>query len=484
MIGEYIRSHAWQLTIAAVAALLGVLGLADEANAAGMILVAGTAHGVAGTGATATFEMEAAMKVLFEDSLEVNVVTESEILDCIEKDTNIQSETTGGGRYVETAHLFGLPAGYGYRTESDPIPVPRGPQIENGRIYLKKSMGSVSITGDVFEKIKQGKEAFTTWSKQQIPLLGKRMASEKDRIMLGYGMGVKARVTVIHAGSSEIEVGHAMGVANFQQAVLQFLANEDLAFGANINGSTLRLNGSGGHNIHLVNVNFRTGRLKLSELPTGLAVGDYIFSADEHGVSSLTSTGQRREFMGLLGHVDDGGIVLDYFNIPRDEFSAWGATVVDISGAPHSGVFNDEAILYGDMQASIYGGAKIDVLIAPYSGALTFWKDLKNDRQLNDPRSWTGGHGKLFVRIRDRIVEVKGARKMPGNIAFGITKGHFKRYTLGKFQWSTRTGSMWQQVIKDGKRYDAFWAYGHDHDEIFCSQPDKNIRWEGLNPAL
>ncbi len=473
---RYLQEHGDRVVLALFALALSLVLSLLPHPAHGQMIVAG---GVVGGLATDTDELTNAMKVLFEDSLQVNVVSESELLDLIEQDTDIQTEKNGGGRYIETAQLFGLPAGYGYRTESDAIPVPRGPQIENGRINLKKSLGSVSVTGDVFEKIKQGKEAFTTWATQQMPLLATRMRSEKDRIMIGYGVGVKAKIASVDGTAKSITLVDAVGVSGWGNPALQFLANEDIAAGTTVTGQTLRANSASGNNYHVLNVDYRNNKLFLDQV-TNLAQGDFIFSADQDGVSTQTAAGVNREFMGLAGHVDDGDILLDYFNIARDDYSAWQGNVVDISGAPHNGVFNDEAILYGDMQARLYGGAEIDVLAAPYAGALQFWSDLKNDRQLNDPRSWTGGHGRLFVRIRDRIVEVRGIRKLPPQIAYGLTKGTFKRYTLGKFEWSNRTGSMWQQVLSGGKRYDAFWAYGFDYDEIFCKEPNKNIRWEGL----
>jgi hypothetical protein len=476
---DCIRRNAY-----GVALTLGVLALTlfgvdtQEVHGQPIVMVGGVVGGMA----TATFEMEEAMKVLFEDSLEVNVVTDSELLDLIEKDLNVKSEEGSDGRYVETAHLFGLPTGYGYRTESDPIPVPRGPQIANGRINLKKSLGSLSVTGDVFEKIRQGKPAFTTWAKEQMPLFARGIRNTKDVIMLGYGLGIRARVASVDAVNKFITVKDTLGVAGWGNPELQFMSNQDIAVGPNINGTGLRANAAAGNNYHVTNASFKQNRIYLSEV-TNIAVGDYIWDADEHGVSAPTSAGVNREFMGLAGHVDDGGIVNVYFNIDRDSYDAWQATVVDISGAPYNGIFNDEAILYGDMQAGLAGAAKIDVIVAPYSGAFQFWRDLKNDRQLNDPRAWTGGSGRLYCRIRDRVVEVRSARKLSPQVAYGLTKGCFRRFTLGKFQWSTRTGSMWQQVIKDGKRYDAFWAYGYDHDEIFCREPNKNIRWEGLAPA-
>jgi hypothetical protein len=469
---QYLRANALACALTVMALLVGLA--APPMLAAHSAVVLGTVGGVA----TATFDMTEAMKVVFEDTLDTNVVTDSELLDLIEKDTGIKIQEGSDGRYIETAQLFGLPAGYGYRTESDPVPVPSGPVIKNARINLKKSVGSVGISGDNFKKIQQGKAAFVNWSRQQFPALVQRMTNEKDRIMLGYGVGVKAKVATIDGVAKTITVDSAAGITGLSNAVLHFLMNEQVAFGPNIDGTALRANAAAGHNVLVNNVDLKTGLIYLSEIPVALGVGDFCFPSDSTTTSSVDANGDSREFMGLFGHVDDGSILLDYFGIARDDYFAWQGIVVDVTGAPYNGTLTEDALIEGDRQARLYGGAKIDVVVASYDGQNQFWKDLRNDRAINDPRVWTGGAGKLKMILGDRVVDVRGARKLPPEVAFGLSKGTFRRYTLGKFEWVNRTGSMWQPVTTGGNLYDAFRAYGTDYDEIFCKAPNQNIRFK------
>lgn len=440
---------------------------AVPAHAAGLAVI-----GFAGP-TTNTFDLTEAMKVMFEDSVVNNVVTDSELMDLFETDTDIQTERTGGGRYIETAHMFGLNAGYGYRTETDYIPVPDGPIIKNGRVYLKKAMGSVEMTGDTFEKVTQGKEAFISWADQAMPKLVERMVNEKDRIVIGYGAGIKAKVSAI-AGNN-ITVNNAYGITGYGNPWLAFLEGERLVFGPNANGTSLRSAGAS-QSCRLLDINDSTNVLTVDAAPAGILAADFVFPGDASGTSAQ-SGGVNREFMGLLAHVDDGGIVSNYLNIPRANHRQWRGLVTNVGGQ-----FTEDVVIQGDMDVAMKGGGRIDVIVAPVSGAITFWKQLKTQRSINDPTSYTAGKGKLKVYLGDRVVEIRSARKLPPQVAFGLTKGVFKRYTLGKFEWNSRTGSMWKQVTDANGRLDAFWAYGSEYDEIACFHPRKNIRWEGLTP--
>lgn len=471
---RYVERNAFGLALALVALALHLVGAPSlQAEVVGVMAVGST---------TDTFELNSAMKVLFEDSIVNNVVTDSELIDLFEKSTDIKQETTGGGRYIETAQMFGLNAGYGHRGERDYIPVPNGPMIKNGRIGLKKALGSVEMTADVFEKVTQGKEAFVDWSKRAIPSLVQRMTNEKDRIMLGFGAGIKAKVAGIDASNPErvrIQLSDAYGIAGYTQAWLGFLEMESVVFAPNPDGTGMRSFGNQQSGI-VVDIDDNEDAIFLSRLPAGVEVGDFIFLGDDSGVSAQDAGGEDREFMGLLGHVDDGGILSDYLGISRAQFRQWRGIVMDGSGAPHNGLFTDSLIVRGDQQVRTKGGGKIDVIIAPEIGAINFWEDLKKDRAINDPKSFTGGKGQLRMILGDRTVEIRAARKLPPQVAFGLTRGVFKRYTLGKFEWDTRTGSMWRQVTDARGRLDAFYAYGREYEQYACSHPRKNIRWEGL----
>src|SRR5690606_9862624 len=199
------QKRIWFAAAGAVTALIlaPVMGFAASIAAVGGLFLVGDT--------TTPADLSAAMKVIFEDSIINNVVADSELLDLFESAGGIKTEETTGGRYIETAQLFALPAGVGSRGENGYIPVPRGPVIQNSKIYLKKVIGSVEMTGDVLKRVRTDIGAFINWGEQAMPKLVERVTNEYDRMLLGYGSGVKAQVASVNATDKIITLKNAMG---------------------------------------------------------------------------------------------------------------------------------------------------------------------------------------------------------------------------------------------------------------------------------
>lgn len=123
------------------------------------------------------------------------------------------------------------------------------------------------------------------------------------------------------------------------------------------------------------------------------------------------------------------------------------------------------------------------MIIAPRFGCRQFWKDLKADRAINDPRNYTGGKGHLYMVLGDRLVKIRSARKMPRNVAFGLQLNTFKKFMLHNWEWDDTTGSIWKQVVDGTGRKDAFWAYGSLYCEFGNSDPQKSWRIQNLYVA-
>jgi hypothetical protein len=167
--------------------------------------------------ATDLFQMEAAMKVIFEDSVFENYVTDSEFMDQFEQDSNIMQEETTGGRYIETAQYFNLPAGVRSVATNDYIPVPNGPVVKNARIYLKKIQGTVEMTGDTMRRVRTNEGAFLNWAERALPDLVSRLVNTTDRMGIGFGSGVLGRTVGAVTGDGDetpfsVVVNRAYGV--------------------------------------------------------------------------------------------------------------------------------------------------------------------------------------------------------------------------------------------------------------------------------
>src|SRR5690606_28859990 len=222
---------------------------------------------------TLTADLDEAMKIIFSDPIVNNVVSDSELLSLFREDRNVQTEQTTGGRYVELAHYFALPAGVGARAENEYIPQPDSPEFLNSRVYLRKLQGTVEMTGDVMRRVVGSEGAFIDYMARALPDLVERLRNEIDRQYIGYGAGIKARVNGNVSGPTNglysFAVDSAIGIAGYEQAWLQFLEGERLVFSDTAAGTTLR-NAGTGQSAQLKNIDENTNTLTV-EMASGLA---------------------------------------------------------------------------------------------------------------------------------------------------------------------------------------------------------------------
>lgn len=430
---------------------------------------------------TTTAHLDQTMKVLYSDPLITDIVAESELLSLFREDFNVQTEQTTGGKYIETAHYLRLAGAAGARAENDYIPVPQAPRAINARIYLKKILGVVEMSGDVMEKVVGDEGAFLNFMERALPDTKERVITEVDRMYIGYGAGIKARVSAKTAAPDTITVNRALGITGYEDAWLQFQEGETIVFAANPDGTGLR--NAGTTQAALVeNIDETTGILSITAdaaLVAAITVNDYVFSGDAAGVSTQNG-GVDREISGLLAAVDDGGILATYMNVTRAGNRTFNARVIDASGAPYNGVVTEDLLIVADAVTSVATGAKIDVLVMSPHAPIGYWADMKQDRQLNDTRNVTGGFGRAGIVLGDRTIPFRTARKLPPQILFGLTTRSFRRFTLGTWEWVSRGGSIWNLVTDAIGRKDAYFAFGKMYEQLACLVPRRNFRIEGL----
>lgn len=434
-----------------------------------------------GTTAGVDYNVNEAMKIIFEEPLTNSIVEDSELLDCFEQDMNVSVSETTGGRYIELAHYFSLPAGVGARKlEGDYIPVPNGPVIKNSQIWLKKIEGVVQMSGDVMRRVKRGEGAFVTWAQRHLPDLKTRVDHELDRMLLGYGAGVRARVDDADpdAGAKVyLDIDACMGVASLEDSWLQFMEGESIVFAAAAAGTTPRT--TTGSRI-IEDVDPDTNRIYIdSAVDTDVADDDFIFGGDAAG-ASYQAAGVDREIMGLLGMIDNGDVLASFQGLARADYRPWRAQVFDGSAAPYNGQVTEDLLTFADDQTYVRAKGEIDKILMSRSGARNFWRNLKDDKRLIDPRSYTGGKGALSMIFGDRQVELKVIRKMPSSLIFGIQSDTCKHWRNTGWEWDDLTGSIWNRVTDATGRKDSFYAVGHIVLQTGNIAPHKNFKITGI----
>lgn len=443
---------------------------------------------------TARSAIDEALKIIYEGPLYNQVIADSELYSIFPESADVTTDVTTGGRYILNGHLFRLPAGVGARAEGEYLPEADDPVFKNSRTYLRKIQGTLEMTGDTMRRVQNDEGAFLSYADEALPLLSERVASELDRMTIGTGKGILARVNgspTVVSTTITITLKDTYGIAQYDnETFLQFLDGQRIRFAANADGTSGR---SGGGTVSVKVTDFDEANNKIigtgnNTLLTAIADGDYIFNGDEAGISSVDGNGDNREMQGLLAGVDDGSIVDTYCNIQRTTSGnrLWKSLVIDASSASlgFGGNMSEDLLIYADDIGYTRGMAKVTMLLMNRSAVRGYWKSLKGDRQFIDPRGqYAGGKATDGLRIilGDREVTLKAARKIPPECAFGLTPNTWKRATMGSWKWDDTTGSIWNRVTDSTGRKDQFYATGYQYEELVCLMPRRNWRIDGLN---
>lgn len=446
-----MREHRTRLALVALVAVAAWLGYVPGLLAIPLFI-----------GATeTTSNIDELMKITFDDVLIGEVVTSTEILDAFP-----EGEVKRGpeGRWFETAHLYQNPGSIGSRGENGYIPEAGGAKAANGKINLKKIVGSIEETEEVLKKIKTDKAAFVNWAEEQFPRFREDLADELDRQALGDGSGIRARVNAA-APATTLVVDSTYGIAGFDHALMQFRRGMSLRASPNADGSTPR---SGAMIVQ--DVDWDNEAIIVNTLAASLADNDYLFEGD----AADNSAG--KDMMGLLGLIDDGQIVSTLQGISRSTHHWFRSYVRDLNG---SVPLTEAVLIETDRVARFRGGGRVDMILISEEGFDQVWLDLKADRAINDPRSYTGGRKGIDILFGGtRSVNLRTARKLPSKVCFGIQRDQMRKFVLHEWEWDDMTGSIWNRVTDSVGRKMAYYAAGSMFGELAIKSPQKCWRAE------
>lgn len=429
---------------------------------------------------TDVLNIEEAMKIYFTDPINENFVTDTELLDLIMEDNNVQVEQTTGGRYIETAQYFQLPAGVGFRAAGDYLPVPNAPKIRNSRVYLKKGIGSVQMTGDTMRRVKGDLGAYVNYMERALPDFLTRFNDNVDRQLLGYGNGCRARIVAING--NVVTVDRAYGVDGWDSAWLAFQEGESIVASVDADGDPLR-NPGASQSAEILDIDPDTNEITFDLVPGAWAPNDFLFGGDQSGTSSQNA-GDDREIMGLAGMIDDGGILQEFQGLQRPDYRLWQSHVLDGQSGNFTGDLDEQVMVAADNKCFIRGKGKPTHVVTSREQADRYWFSLKQDRMFIDPKSYEGGRGALFVRLGDRVIPIRVARKMPQQLCYMLQMDTFRRWQLDGGKWDDTTGAIWNRVTDGVGRKDDFYAVYIWYVQTGNIAPAKNIRIDNLTSAV
>lgn len=418
---------------------------------------------------------EYALKYVYGPAFEVNIEKEQEVLDVFKSAGNFKTFDGPDGKSVQIAHTFHSGGGVSFGLETDPLPLNQAGSGKQSSITLKKLTAAAQISGTVMRRSKSDKAVFMNWAQEILPRRAQRAAWHEDRAALGLGTGIVARV---NDGSPDatITIDAAFGIAGLTGMERLLHEGDSIRLSPNSNGTSPRT-----ETAVVQAINYDSSILTLDALPTSGADNDYIFVGDTN-VYGLGA----REIMGLEGIIDDGNLLGTFQGLSRTTYPKLKAQQIDASTATWGGTLNEDLLDYAATLAKHRAGGNIDIILSNASAQRAFWRAMRADRVINDPRGkFAGGKDNkgLSVMIGSREVYIRDARKVPDSRTYLIDSSTILKYQLGKGKWDDTTGSTWLRVNASAGHYDAFVAYFIKEMEMGCGDPSKNVKLTGLTAS-
>lgn len=427
--------------------------------------------GIASTG-TDFIGATGALKEVYDKPFENNIEGESEVWSALEKTDGFElTDQDGDGKGIKINHTFSYGGGVYAMSESDYFGQSSLPSTTQSTTTIPTISATVQMSGRLMRRMQGDKVAFANWADELLPKRAKRVAFHLDRMSLGTGTGIIGRISGAPTGTNDT-LAAAFGIAGLEGAGNLILRGDVLRYSPNADGSAPRALAA--------TVNQKpigtTGVFSVDQLPTAAANNDYVALGD----ANVLSFG--KEIMGLEGIIDDGTNLTTIQSLSRTTFGEMKAQVIDSTAAQFGATLSEEVIDFADSQAFEQGdGGQPNLLLVNRSGNRSFWKSLKADRQITDPRgSYTGGRAKLEMLVGDRMVKIVPARKVPLSRAYGIDTRAIKRADIGPGGWVNTTGAVFKQVSDATGYKDAYVAHYIKETQLITYDPAMCYKITGL----
>lgn len=466
------------LILAAVAALVA---LPFSPAPVGLLAFAGSTTGTKASGSDFT-GLNEALKQTYTGPFANNIEGEMEVTQVFQDAGDFETTEGPDGKQVNIGHYISAGGGVSAMNEDDYLPDNIAPVWKQGNITIKQVAALVQLSGRTLRRVKEGPAAFASWAEMALPEKAKRVAFHKDRMLLGTGTGIVARINGTPDGTGDT-ANDAFGIATLEGALNLFLRGDSFRYSANADGSSPR---TGRVDIDSINYGANTFNTTVSgsaATATSAADDDYMFL----GGSNVNGSGSR-EFNGLEAQIDDGTNVTTFQGLTRSSYpDVLYSQIVDSSAYTQApSILSENIIDYADSLCWERAGGKPSVLLVNRNGQRSFWNSLKGDRVINDPQGqFTGGKssGGLKMLLGDRVVTVKAARKVPSSRAFLLDTATLKRFRIGSGRWDDITGSVWNRVSDSTGSKDAVFAVYIEEEEYANTFPARSAKITKLAAA-
>lgn len=446
-------------------------------------------------------------KVVF-DAFHNDTIWDSEFQDIFEEDTDVKTDETGGGRYIEHALQLAMGGGGRAMTLDAYLSIAQAPRFANPKIYLKAFHDVLNITGAALDRMQQGEEGWLDAMGQALPDLKNRMVHHDDCAAIALGNGVKARVKASTTasvggisftasvsayntpatGQFAVLIDRPFGVTGLTEAWRLFAENDSIVFTADATAATPTIRNAGTTQAAVVTSIDEDNDILIltaaSAVQAAVAASDYIGLGDASG-SEFQVSSTFQTLQGLYAAIDDGTLLSTYMGVTRTNERLMKARVLDTS-ASYNSQLSEVTLERGDDMLTDRK-SKIKVIVTSKNGARQYRQSLRGDRLFMGNATGRGGtqtgqKGQTII-LGTEEVNLRVSRKIPPEVTFGLADAKWKLYQSGSMEFDTRTGSMWKQYVDGTGRKHQYFADVFRYRELYCGFPGGNIRFDNLSKS-
>jgi hypothetical protein len=415
------------------------------------------------------------LKDEYEDYVAELVHTETVALDLF---TDGDMDSADGRRVILPAHLRRDHAGVGFVGEGRQLPTPASEQSGFYTIPFRKSAARFQVTKEAIDQAQTNRGSFVRTLSYIMDHLVENLVDIRNKAMCHYGADVLGFVNGGHAanvttvtvdtpGGVALPTGVTNGTRFFQVGQLISAVSS----GAIVSNTPLTVSAVAPAG-NYANLTVATNTADLSD-------NDILVRAHSSTVTDLADTSYYQAPMGLLGMIDDGTYVSDYFGLSRSTWDVIKSYVFSSVGALSSDVLQQGIdVAYargrGHIKKYLCEQAVRRQILALREG------DVRYDGGGNvnlDAGSKAGHRGSTITWSE---IPILVDYNFPYGMLMGIDESTLVRYTVvpGKFEdWG---GSV---LVPSTTIHQATGLF-YIQDNFFLDAPNKCIRYDGIDVSV
>lgn len=421
---------------------------------------------------TDTSSYSAALKIVFGPKLIEELVTTCPLTDRFEKADMMQWE---GRDTIEYPLHVGRNQGFAYGRERGPIAVAGAEEFVSFKVPLMTGWGRLNISGKVIKVSQSSKGAWKRALQNAYDGLRAAVLRDNNRIRFHDGRGVLALVNGAGGDTTTLTVDSPGGVAGSVNGA-RYLQKGMLIGISNAAGTSL----TAIRTITAIGAAGTTVTLDQPISATQAPDNGFIFRFPDPNATTLADSALFKEPMGLLGMIDDGTFVNQYFNVNRTAYPVLKANVFSSVGA-----LNLDTMQQGFDVASQLGETMPTELWAHHSTRRAYLALLVANRRYLSTGGANDHDGGFKGQAVDTDIEFGGVpfkvdRDCPYSTIFGTVWDNAMRYENPAGEWIEDDGNLLRMVPGQ----DVFEAVWRQYDNYAMDRVNGCFRLDGINTNI